>query len=584
MKKLATALIAAMSALCMSESACANELLQVRATVQSDKTRIVFDFSSKPQFSLSAGDKFSPVIEFDNVATKASLPLPPGKKFGPVIQTVSASRDGDSVVYSFSLNYDVQPRIGQLPPTGNYKNYRVYMDISNADLARHEKKGDAAAKIAAAPKEDKASGLRSLTPAEAAKLKEAQSENNRLALEKSMSSSGKKPQEQSGSGNKKVSANPDDSKKSDSGERQGIWYADDKSSGKGETAQAKPVPAKGADKQNGAGVKAQDKPSGKPDKAAQTAKTPAEQEKNDRQSKPTQQGERGGVDPSTALKPLPGVKTPGGSGKDSKKEPAKAASGDSKKQQTPAKQCKRRVVVIAIDAGHGGKDPGAIGPGKTSEKSVTLGIAKHLRKILADAPGLKPVMTRSGDVFIDLNRRSEIARKNNADFLISIHADAALNPDARGASVLVLNNDRAGRENRKMQHSTDKHDSLLSGAGEVLEETAANGEGNIYMQSMIIELTSGKSRDAGYDLANRIIKNLSGFARMHKAKPDERSLAVLKAPDIPSILIETGFVSNKEEEKLLKSDAYQKKIASAVYRALKSHLENPKYQIGERCD
>jgi N-acetylmuramoyl-L-alanine amidase len=195
---------------------------------------------------------------------------------------------------------------------------------------------------------------------------------------------------------------------------------------------------------------------------------------------------------------------------------------------------------------------------------------------------MKAVMIRNSDIFVDLDMRSEKARKANADILISIHADAAANKSARGASVLVLNNDRAGRENQKMSNSESKHSLLLGGASEVLEETAANGESNEYMKNMIIDLTSGKSRDSGYDLANRIITYFSKFATLHKYRPDERSLAVLKAPDIPSILVETGFISNEREEKLLTSADHQKKIANAIFQSIRDHLRDPRYRV-ENC-
>ena len=244
------------------------------------------------------------------------------------------------------------------------------------------------------------------------------------------------------------------------------------------------------------------------------------------------------------------------------------------------KQClKNSAVIIAIDPGHGGKDPGAIGDKKVYEKNVTLAISRALYRKINASSGMRAILTRTGDHFVELDRRSEIARVKNADILISIHADAATNKKAKGASVLVLNNDRAGRENRKVVNSSGKQDSLLGGASEVLEETAANGENNQYIKNMIIDLTSGKSRDTGYDLANRIISRMSGFVQMHKLRPDERSLAVLKAPDIPSILVETGFISNPKEAALLKNTKYQEQIAEAIYQALRDHLSDPRYKV-----
>ena len=224
-------------------------------------------------------------------------------------------------------------------------------------------------------------------------------------------------------------------------------------------------------------------------------------------------------------------------------------------------------VVIAVDAGHGGKDPGAIGQNGTYEKHVTLAIARELTAMINRQPGMKAVMTRTGDYFVDLDARSEIARRQKAQLLISIHADSVDNATARGASVWILSNKRVDREMNKLLEQQDKHTQLLGGAGKVIAEA----EPNPYLAQTILDLSWDNSRSEGYNIGEEVLNQIGRVARLHKSKPVHASLAVLKAPDIPSLLIETGFISNHFEEKQLSSHAYQRQIATAIFRGVRGY-------------
>ncbi|MFJ2976222.1 N-acetylmuramoyl-L-alanine amidase AmiB [Kluyvera sp. NPDC087067] len=235
-------------------------------------------------------------------------------------------------------------------------------------------------------------------------------------------------------------------------------------------------------------------------------------------------------------------------------------------------------VIIAIDAGHGGQDPGAIGPGGTREKNVTIAIARKLRTLLNDDPMFRGVLTRDGDYFISVMGRSDVARKQNAHFLVSIHADAAPNRDATGASVWVLSNRRANTEMAGWLEQHEKQSELLGGAGDVL----ANSQADPYLSQAVLDLQFGHSQRVGYDVATSVISQMQRVGNLHKRRPEHASLGVLRSPDIPSILVETGFISNSGEERLLGSDEYQQKIADAIYTGLRNYFTAHPIQSGPR--
>lgn len=226
------------------------------------------------------------------------------------------------------------------------------------------------------------------------------------------------------------------------------------------------------------------------------------------------------------------------------------------------------VVIVAIDAGHGGQDPGASGQHGLHEKNVTISIARKLKVLMDQDPMFKPVLTRNGDYFISVMGRSEVARKENANLLVSIHADAAPNHSASGASVWVLSNRRANNEMANWLEQKEKQSELLGGAGDLL----ANSQADPYLSQAVLDLQFGHSQRVGYDVAVKVLQQLRGITPLHKRLPEHASLGVLRSPDIPSLLVETGFISNAAEERLLGSSAYQEKIAQSIYKGLRSYF------------
>jgi len=227
-------------------------------------------------------------------------------------------------------------------------------------------------------------------------------------------------------------------------------------------------------------------------------------------------------------------------------------------------------IVIAVDAGHGGEDPGSIGPTRKYEKNATLSISKKLVDQIDAIPGMKGILTRRGDYFVNLNKRSEIARKNKAHLLVSIHADAFRSPKPRGASVFVLNTRRANTEIARWVENHEQQSELLGGAGQVLAKN--NNDRNV--SQTLLDLQFSHSQKEGYKVATNILREMGKVAHLHKKDPVNASLAVLKSPDIPSVLVETGFISNPTEEKLLFQRSHQDKLARALAKAIAQYFED----------
>lgn len=222
------------------------------------------------------------------------------------------------------------------------------------------------------------------------------------------------------------------------------------------------------------------------------------------------------------------------------------------------------VWTIAIDPGHGGKDPGAIGRNlNIYEKNVTLSIARELKQLLDKDPNFRAVLTRKGDYYISVPQRSEIARKHKANYLVSIHADSSVSTLLRGASVWVLSNRRANSEMGQWLEDHEKRSELLGGAGNVL---ASHKEK--YLDKTVLDLQFGHSQRVGYELGSIVLRRFARIATLSRNTPQHASLGVLRSPDIPSILVETGFLSNIEEEKKLNTLAYRKQLARVIYESL----------------
>ncbi|CAM3737199.1 N-acetylmuramoyl-L-alanine amidase [Rheinheimera salexigens] len=228
-----------------------------------------------------------------------------------------------------------------------------------------------------------------------------------------------------------------------------------------------------------------------------------------------------------------------------------------------------RDIIIAIDAGHGGEDPGSIGPSGYYEKNITLPLAKRLLALINAQAGMKAMLVRTNDYYVHVNRRTEIARGQQADLLISIHADAFTSPQPRGASVWVLSLRRATTEVGRMLEQTERHSELLGGVAEIIKDSANER----YLAQTVLDLSMNHSMTTAHQVANQVLQELEKVAYLHKSKPQAASLGVLKSPDIPSILVEVGFISNPQEEKQLRSANHQHKLAQAMFKAVKRHFE-----------
>lgn len=261
-------------------------------------------------------------------------------------------------------------------------------------------------------------------------------------------------------------------------------------------------------------------------------------------------------------------------GSSSKSTPSATSSGSTTTVSRDASQLHGTAdIVVAIDAGHGGEDPGSIGPTRKYEKHATLAVSKKIAAQINAVPGMKAVLTRGGDYYVNLNKRSEIARRNKAHLLVSIHADAFHSPKPRGGSVFVLNTRRANSEIARWVENHEEQSQLLGGAGEVLAKN--NNDKNV--SQTLLDLQFSHSQKEGFKVATKILREMSRAGiYLHKKEPVNASLAVLKSPDIPSVLVETGFISNPSEEKLLFQRSHQDKLARSLTKAIVQYFEaNP---------
>ncbi|AWV07687.1 N-acetylmuramoyl-L-alanine amidase [Marilutibacter maris] len=221
-----------------------------------------------------------------------------------------------------------------------------------------------------------------------------------------------------------------------------------------------------------------------------------------------------------------------------------------------------RPLIIAIDAGHGGQDPGAIGPNGKREKDVTLAVARELARQVNATPGLKAYLTRDTDVFIPLNRRAVLARQAKADMFVSIHADAAHNHSARGASVYVLS--LRGATSQRARWLADKENASDMIGGVRLQETSNT------LANVLIDLTQSGQMKASEEAAVHVLDSLGRIG--HKRRVEKANFAVLRTSDMPAMLVETGFISNPEEERLLTSPGHQRKLAAAVLEGVNAYF------------
>lgn len=224
-----------------------------------------------------------------------------------------------------------------------------------------------------------------------------------------------------------------------------------------------------------------------------------------------------------------------------------------------------RDIVVAIDAGHGGEDPGAIGYGGGYEKHVTLAIAKELAALLNREKGFRPVLVRTGDYYIDLRRRTQIARDNKADLFISIHADGFKDHRAKGASVFALSRSGATSETARWLAQKENASDQIGGEGGI-----SLGDKDDVLAGVLLDLSMTSTLSSSLEVGNKVLANMGGINRLHKKRVEQAGFAVLKSPDIPSILVEAGFITNPEEAGKLKSRSHQKSMAKAIFRGVKS--------------
>jgi N-acetylmuramoyl-L-alanine amidase len=276
-------------------------------------------------------------------------------------------------------------------------------------------------------------------------------------------------------------------------------------------------------------------------------------------------------------RPLPGVGDGGG-----KAQPPAPATGapnatnaPGTPTQTPAPEPEPdtlagvdRLVIVALDPGHGGEDPGAIGPNGLREKDVVLRIALQLRDRLHEEPGLRVMMTRDADYFVPLHERVRKARRVQADLFVSIHADAYIRPEARGGSVFALSTGAATSSTARWMADKENAADLVGGVNVAVRDAHV-------LRAMLDMSTTAQIKDS-LVLGQEVLSGLGRVGRLHKRRVEQAGFAVLKAPDIPSILVETAFISNPEEERLLKDVQWQAQLVDALAQGIRRYfMRNP---------
>jgi len=233
---------------------------------------------------------------------------------------------------------------------------------------------------------------------------------------------------------------------------------------------------------------------------------------------------------------------------------------------TQADNKRSKNIVIAVDAGHGGDDPGATGPNGVREKDVTLKIARNLTNLINQEYGMKAVLIREGDYFLSLRKRIGKAREHKADLFISVHADSFRDPRVKGSSVFILSNRGASSEAAKWLAERENAADLVGGVS--LDDK------DDVLASVLLDLSQTASLEASIGVADRVLSGLKKLGKTHKKHVQSAGFAVLKSPDIPSILVEMAYISNPEEEKNLKNAAYQTKLAKALLSGLKGYFRD----------
>ena len=248
--------------------------------------------------------------------------------------------------------------------------------------------------------------------------------------------------------------------------------------------------------------------------------------------------------------------------------------GQSPTPQQPAALVPKKNLIVAIDAGHGGEDPGARGRRGTEEKDVTLAIARKLKEMVDRETNMRGVLIRDGDYFIPLGKRVERARKVRADLFVSIHADAYIKPHASGSSVFALSERGATSAAARWLAAKENEADLIGGVNIDVED--------ITLKQVLLDLSQTATINESLKLARSVLSEIGEVNKLHKSHVEQAGFAVLKAPDIPSILVETAFLTNPAEERKLRGDRYQNKVAQAMLDGIKQYFsENPLLVRGE---
>ncbi len=242
------------------------------------------------------------------------------------------------------------------------------------------------------------------------------------------------------------------------------------------------------------------------------------------------------------------------------------AKRDKKSEELKAFKRHGKRIIVAIDAGHGGEDPGARGPQGTMEKNITFSIAKKLKALINAEPDMKAVMIRKGDYYVGLRKRMAIARAVRADLFISIHADAVQDASVRGASVYTLSTKGASSEAARWLANSENASDLIGGVSLDDKEDM--------LASVLLDLSQTATQEASNNVARKVLKNFENIGELHKNAVQQAGFMVLKSPDIPSILVETAFISNPSEELNLLSNRYQTKMAEAIFRGVVNYFKH----------
>ncbi len=238
----------------------------------------------------------------------------------------------------------------------------------------------------------------------------------------------------------------------------------------------------------------------------------------------------------------------------------------------PAQPHPQRDIIIAIDAGHGGEDPGAIGPAGTREKDVVLEIARRLASDVNRTQGFKAVLIRDGDYYLGLRQRTQLAREQKADFFVSVHADAFTSPRPQGSSVYALSQRGATSETAQWLADSENRSDLIGG----VDGSLSLRDKDQVLRGVLLDLTMTATLNDSLSIGGQVLEQLGRVNRLHKSRVEQAGFMVLKSPDIPSLLIEVGFISNPDEERRLRDPVHQQGLSTAIFSGLRDHFQrNP---------